>query len=278
MTGKQAVQAAAPTVSLLNKFAQPRPRAGPEPGDRAGRPRQPRSRGRARLAQPRRQGLHWSRGAAPVRVQPGADDQHVRAVRAHAGRRRVRQPDVLAVRDAGHDRREPQAVRARPTASATRGSGPTSRASNETDPSNPGGCVPDPGGAPPGHTGPQTSAPACPARRSAPLRRTRARCGAKATARAARARGRAGHTAGPRGRPRRRPAGAARASRARSARSPPRSAPATAPTVSTPRARRARSRARRRACPPPAHEQQRPRAARPRAQQAQQLLNYLLSP
>ncbi len=33
---------------------------------------------------------------------------------------------------------------------------------NETDPSNPGGCVPDPGGAPPGQTGPQTSAKACP--------------------------------------------------------------------------------------------------------------------
>jgi len=34
---------------------------------------------------------------------------------------------------------------------------------NESDPSNPGGCVPDPGGAPPGHTGPRTSAAACPA-------------------------------------------------------------------------------------------------------------------
>ena len=108
---------------------EPRARAGPEPVDRAARPRQPRSRGRARPAQPGRQGLHRPRGAAPVRVQPGADDQHVRAVRAHAGRRRVRQPDVLAVRDARHDRGQPQAVRRRPTGSATRGSAPTSRAS-----------------------------------------------------------------------------------------------------------------------------------------------------
>src|SRR5262249_18785181 len=41
--------------------------------------------------------------------------------------------------------------------------GPNQQGVNEADPSNPGGCVPDPGGAPPGRTGPQTSAPACPA-------------------------------------------------------------------------------------------------------------------
>ena len=40
--------------------------------------------------------------------------------------------------------------------------GPNQPGVNEADPSNPGGCVPDPGGAPPGQTGPQTSAKACP--------------------------------------------------------------------------------------------------------------------
>jgi virulence factor Mce-like protein len=40
--------------------------------------------------------------------------------------------------------------------------GPNQPGVNETDPSNPGGCVPDPGGAPPNQTGPQTSAKACP--------------------------------------------------------------------------------------------------------------------
>jgi hypothetical protein len=40
--------------------------------------------------------------------------------------------------------------------------GPNQQGVNEADPTNAGGCVPDPGGAPPGHTGPQTSAKACP--------------------------------------------------------------------------------------------------------------------
>ena len=40
--------------------------------------------------------------------------------------------------------------------------GPNQPGVNEADPSNPGGCVPDPGGAPPGETGPQTTAKACP--------------------------------------------------------------------------------------------------------------------
>ena len=34
---------------------------------------------------------------------------------------------------------------------------------NETDPSDPSACVPDPGGAPPGETGPSTTASKCPA-------------------------------------------------------------------------------------------------------------------
>lgn len=41
--------------------------------------------------------------------------------------------------------------------------GPNQPGVNETDPSNPNGCVPDPGGAPPGEPGPKTTAAACPA-------------------------------------------------------------------------------------------------------------------
>jgi hypothetical protein len=41
--------------------------------------------------------------------------------------------------------------------------GPNQPGVNETDPSNPSACVPDPGGAPPGETGPSTTAAKCPA-------------------------------------------------------------------------------------------------------------------
>jgi hypothetical protein len=47
--------------------------------------------------------------------------------------------------------------------------GPNQPGTNETDPSNPNGCVPDPGGAPPGETGPKTTARACPANPLSPL-------------------------------------------------------------------------------------------------------------
>ena len=105
VTGKQAVQAAAPTVADLNQFAKPTPELAQNLAIVLARPRHPEPRGRARPAQPRRQGLHRARGAARYVVQPDAGDQHLRPVRAHARRRRVRQPDVLAVRDAGDDRR-----------------------------------------------------------------------------------------------------------------------------------------------------------------------------
>ena len=117
ITGKQAVQTAAPTVSILNKFAAPASQGGAGTGELAQnlaivlpRPGHPGQRGRARLTQPGRQGLQWSRGAAPVRVQPDARDQHVRTFRSHARGRRVREPDVHAVRDAGDDLGKPKAV------------------------------------------------------------------------------------------------------------------------------------------------------------------------
>ena len=87
-------------------------RARTEPRDRVARPRRSQPRGRGRLAKPRRQGLHRPRGVAPVRLQPDARDQHIRSVWPPARRRLVRRPEVLAVRDAGDDRAEPQAVRA----------------------------------------------------------------------------------------------------------------------------------------------------------------------
>ena len=88
-------------------------------------------------------------------VQPDAGDQHVRPVRPPAGRRRVRRPDVLAVRDAGDDRhRRLKQYGAAAAASATPVLGPDQPGVNETDPSNPKACVPDPGGAPAGREGP----------------------------------------------------------------------------------------------------------------------------
>ena len=113
VTGKQAVQAATPTVKPLNEFSKTTPElaqnlsivlADLDNRDRAVEPDR---------AQPGRQGVHRPGGAAPVRVQPVADDQHLRVVRAHAGRRRVRQSDVLGLRDPGHGRQQPEAIRRR---------------------------------------------------------------------------------------------------------------------------------------------------------------------
>ena len=155
----EAVRAAAPDGDMTSAaFAKPTPGARSEPRDRPARPRRPRPRGRARSPQPGREGLHGSGGAAPVRVQPDAGDQHVRAVRARARRRRVRRPQVHAVRDAGDDRIEPARSSGRATGSATPGWDRASRASTRLDPTNPRACVPDPGGAPPGDRGPRTTA------------------------------------------------------------------------------------------------------------------------
>ena len=94
------------------RLRQADPRAGGQPGHRPARPRRPQPRGRARPAQPRRQRLHGAPGAAGLRVQPDAGRQHLRPRGPRPRRRRLRQPDVLALRHAGHRRPGAQAVRA----------------------------------------------------------------------------------------------------------------------------------------------------------------------
>ena len=93
------------------RVRQAHPRARRQPRHRPARPRRPQPRRRARPAQPRRQGLHRPAGAARLRLQPGAGDQHLRPRGSRPRRRRVRQPDVLALRHAGHGRPGDQAVR-----------------------------------------------------------------------------------------------------------------------------------------------------------------------
>ena len=111
VTGKVAVQAAQPTIAHLNQFAKPAPElaqnlaiVGHDLDDRS----------RAVETDPRSphgQGYTGLEAAAPVRVQPDARDQYVRALRSPARGRRVRERDVHAVRDAGHDRPEPEELR-----------------------------------------------------------------------------------------------------------------------------------------------------------------------
>ncbi len=111
VTGITAVRAARPTDHPPEHVRPEHPGARPEPGHRAARSRQPQPRGRKGSAQPRRTGLHRTRGAAAVRVQPAAGHQHLRSLRPPADRRRVRQRDVHALRHAGHDRHAPEDVR-----------------------------------------------------------------------------------------------------------------------------------------------------------------------
>ena len=69
----------------------------------------------------------------------------LRPVRAHAGRRRVRQPDVHPVRDAGHDRHEPASSTGPSYRQCYSWLGPNQPGVNEPDPSNPSALRPRPG-------------------------------------------------------------------------------------------------------------------------------------
>ena len=113
--------------------------AGAEPFDRAARPRQPQPGGRGRPAQPGRQGLHGPRGAPPVRVHPAAGDQHVRAARPPAGRRRVRQLDLHAVCDAVDDRIDDQVAGCRRRALVLLGARPRPAGRHHDRPDEPQG-------------------------------------------------------------------------------------------------------------------------------------------
>ena len=161
VTGKTAVKAATPTVALLNKFAQPVPELAQNLSivladlD---------NRGRAVEADSRSPGGKGFTGLEALLQYVFNQEQtintfgpfgHMLAVDAFVSQ--MCSPYATPGTVAANLKQYGSAYR-----SCYSWLGPNQQGINESDPSNPGGCVPDPGGAPPGHTGPKTSAPACP--------------------------------------------------------------------------------------------------------------------
>ena len=162
VTGKQAVQAAKPTVALLNKFSQPVPElaqnlsivlADLDNRDRAVEPdsRSPGGKGFTGL-----EALLQYVFNQEQTINTFGPFGHMLAVDAFASQ--MCSPYATPATAAANLKQYGAAYR-----QCYSWYGPNQPGVNEADPSNPGGCVPDPGGAPPGETGPQTSAPACPA-------------------------------------------------------------------------------------------------------------------
>jgi ABC-type transporter Mla subunit MlaD len=162
VTGKTAVQAATPTVALLNKFARPTPELAQNLAivladlD---------SRSRAVEPDPRSPGGQGFTGLEAllqyVFNQEMAIDTfskfgHLLAVDAFQSP--MCSPYASPGTVAANLKQYGPAYR-----QCYSWLGPNQPGVNETDPSNPAGCVPDPGGAPPGEPGPKTTAPACPA-------------------------------------------------------------------------------------------------------------------
>jgi virulence factor Mce-like protein len=168
VTGKQAVQTAAPTVSILNKFAAPTSQGGAGTGELA-----------QNLAIVLQDLDTQDRAVEPDSRSPGG--------KGFSGLQALLQyvfNQTLAINTFGpfgHMLAVDAFVNPTCSAYATPGTisanlktdgaayrqryswlGPNQPGVNETDPSNPSGCVPDPGGAPPGKTGPQTTASKCP--------------------------------------------------------------------------------------------------------------------
>jgi hypothetical protein len=162
VTGKQAVEAARPTVSLLNKFAQPTPELAQNLAiiladlD---------NRGRAVEADPRSPGGKGFTGLEALLRYVFTQSMAINTFGPYG--------HLLAVDAFQNGMCSPYASPGTAAANLKQYGpayrqcydwlGPNQPGVNEPDPTNPGGCVPDPGGAPPGKTGPQTSAPACPA-------------------------------------------------------------------------------------------------------------------
>src|SRR5581483_117904 len=162
VTGKQAVQAATPTVALLNKFAKPVPElaqnlaivlADLDNRDRAVEPdsRSPGGKGFTGL-----EALLQYAFNQEQTINTFGPFGHMLAVDAFVNQ--MCSPYATPGKVAANLKQYGPTYRL-----CYSWLGPNQQGVNETDPSNPGGCVPDPGGAPPGHTGPQTSATACPA-------------------------------------------------------------------------------------------------------------------
>ena len=169
VTGKQAVQTAAPTVSILNKFAAPTSQGGAGTGELA-------------------QNLAIVLGDMNTQDRAVEPDSRSPGGKGFSGLQALLQyvfNQTLAINTFGpfgHMLAVDAFVNPMCSPYATPGTisanlktygaayrqcyswlGPNQPGVNETDPSNPTGCVPDPGGAPPGDTGPQTSASKCPA-------------------------------------------------------------------------------------------------------------------
>ncbi|HEY1517216.1 MAG TPA: MlaD family protein [Solirubrobacteraceae bacterium] len=169
VTGKQAVQTAAPTVSILNKFAAPTSQGGAGTGelaqnlsivlqdldtqDRAVEPdsRSPGGKGFSGL-----QALLQYVYNQTLAINTFGPFGHMLAVDAFVNP--MCSPYATPGTVAANLKTNGAAYR-----QCYAWLGPNQPGVNETDPTNPTGCVPDPGGAPPGETGPSTTATACPA-------------------------------------------------------------------------------------------------------------------
>jgi len=169
VTGKTAVQAAAPTVSILNKFAAPTSQGGAGTGELA-----------QNLAIVLQDMDTQDRAVEPDPRSPGGKGfSGLEALLQYAFNQTLAintfgpYGHMLAVDAFANPMCTPYATPGTISANLkTYGAayrqcyswlGPNQPGVNETDPSNPSGCVPDPGGAPPGHTGPSTTASKCPA-------------------------------------------------------------------------------------------------------------------
>ena len=169
VTGKQAVQTAAPTVSILNKFAAPTSQGGAGTGelaqnlaivlqdldtqDRAVEP-DPRSPGGKGFSGP--EALLQYVFNQTLAINMFGPFGHMLAVDAFVNP--ICSPYATPGTISANLKTDGSAYR-----QCYSWLGPNQPGVNETDPSNPSGCVPDPGGAPPGETGPQTTASKCPA-------------------------------------------------------------------------------------------------------------------
>jgi uncharacterized membrane protein YgcG len=269
VTGKTAVKAAAPTVALLNKFAQPVPELAQNLSivladlD---------NRNRAVEADTRSPGGKGFTGLEALLQYAFNQEQTINTFGPFG--------HMLAVDAFVNPMCSPYATPGTVAANLKQYGpayrqcyswlGPNQQGVNESDPSNPGGCVPDPGGAPPGHAGPQTSARACPAQvlslappNQAALRSNKA--GASSGAAGAATSGTSGTSSGGGGGGGSGGLGGAlnkvtsAVGAATGTQVPTTTVPAT-PTVPAPQTPSSTS------------------SGTPSAQQAQQLLNYLLSP
>ena len=271
VTGKQAVQAATPTVAMLNKFGRsPCPGARPEPGDRAGRASTPRTT-----------------RSSPIRAAPAARDSAVCEAllqyvfnQTLASTRSVRsgtcwRSTPSSARCARRTRRRRRSRRTSSTYGAGLpavllvATGPTSRASTRPTRLTRAPACPTRVARRRARPGPKTTAAACPAEALTSTRRAPRPARSKSSSSGDRPSGH--HQLDHRGSPypaddARRPERTRRACSGRSPRAvgtrdsaEPRSTMPTTPS-------------------PPSRSRAHAGWQRPSAQQAQQLLNYLLSP